>query len=139
MLRLAPAGFRAAAGDARRLFPAPGPRRGRVALLSGCVANALAPEINEAAIRVLTRHGFDVVWRPAKAVVVRWLTTWATKTRRMRRRGAIFDAGSIEIDGEGIDAILTTASGCGTTMKDYGFMLRHQPGYRRRRPQGSPG
>jgi len=34
-----------------------------------------------------------------------------------------------EIEGEGLDAIVTTASGCGTTMKDYGFMLRHHPGY----------
>jgi glycolate oxidase iron-sulfur subunit len=37
-----------------------------------------------------------------------------------------------EVDGEGIDAILTTASGCGTTMKDYGFMLRDDPAYRER-------
>ena len=52
---------RAARARRRSVFPAAGPRRGRVALLSGCVANALAPDINDAAIRVLTRHGFEVV------------------------------------------------------------------------------
>jgi glycolate oxidase iron-sulfur subunit len=39
------------------------------------------------------------------------------------------DAWMREIQGEGIDAILTTASGCGTMMKDYGFMLRNDPTY----------
>ena len=41
-----------------------------------------------------------------------------------------------EIDGEGLDAILTTASGCGTTMKDYGFMFRTDPTYADERREG---
>src|SRR3546814_17405002 len=40
---------------------ATGPRRARVALLSGCAQQVLAPEINEATVRLLTRHGVDVV------------------------------------------------------------------------------
>ena len=44
-------------------FPAAGPRTGRVVLLAGCVNDVLAPQINAAAIRVLTRHGIEVVWR----------------------------------------------------------------------------
>ncbi len=37
--------------------------------------------------------------------------------------------GRREIEGEGLDAIIITASGCGTTIKDYGFMLRVDPAY----------
>jgi len=39
------------------------------------------------------------------------------------------DAWTREIEGEGLDAILVTISGCGTTVKDYGFMLRTDPAY----------
>ena len=58
---------------ARRVEPAEpleGPRRGRVALLAGCVADVLAPDINAAATRVLTRHGFEVVSAPGESKVV---------------------------------------------------------------------
>jgi glycolate oxidase iron-sulfur subunit len=39
------------------------------------------------------------------------------------------DAWTAEIEGDGLDAILITTSGCGTTVKDYGFMLRLDPAY----------
>ena len=63
MLRLAPARLPAGAGSppARRVVAAEGERRGRVALLAGCVGPVIKPAINEAAIRVLTRHGIEVV------------------------------------------------------------------------------
>ena len=51
-----------AAGRAHRQGPSgAGERRGRVALLSGCISPVLAPSINEAAIRLLNRHGVEVV------------------------------------------------------------------------------
>ena len=62
MLRLTPR--RKPAPPAERtgkVYPAQGQRRGRVALLSGCVNPVLAPSINEAAIRLLNRHGIEVV------------------------------------------------------------------------------
>ena len=40
----------------------------------------------------------------------------------------MIDAWTREIEGEGLDAILITVSGCGTTIKDYGFMLRDRSG-----------
>jgi glycolate oxidase iron-sulfur subunit len=46
--------------DRPQLFPAIGPRHLRVALLNGCVQQVLDPEINEATIRLLTRHGVEV-------------------------------------------------------------------------------
>lgn len=39
------------------------------------------------------------------------------------------DAWTAEIEGEGLDAIVITASGCGTSIKDYGFMFRDDPAY----------
>ena len=62
MLRLAPARLpNAPTGAAQRSFPAPGPRRGRVALLDGCVTPVIGPSVQAAAIRVLNRHGVEVV------------------------------------------------------------------------------
>src|SRR5690606_16775439 len=62
MLRLAPASLPAASPvDRPQVHAAEGPRRMRVALLAGCAQQVLAPEINEATIRLLTRHGVEVV------------------------------------------------------------------------------
>ncbi len=47
-----------------QVFPAAGARRQRVALLTGCVQGVLAPEINAATVRLLTRHGCEVVVAP---------------------------------------------------------------------------
>jgi glycolate oxidase iron-sulfur subunit len=129
MLRLAPWRMPRGGRATPSVFPANGPRRGRVALLSGCVANALAPDINKAAIRVLTRHGFEVVLARGEGCcgALAQHMGHEKEARAAARRN--IDAWTSELEGEGIDAIVTTASGCGTTMKDYGFMLRHHPGY----------
>ena len=127
MLSLAPARFPHGTSRSQKSFPAPWPRRGRVALLSGCVANALAPEINASAIRVLNRHGFDVVIATGERCCGSLAHHMGDETAAhaaARRNIAVWIN---EIDGEGLDAILTTASGCGTTMKDYGFMFRTAP------------
>ena len=129
MLRLAPWRMPRGGRATPSVFPANGPRRGRVALLSGCVANALAPDINKAAIRVLTRHGFEVVLARGEGCcgALAQHMGHEKEARAAARRN--IDAWTSELEGDGIDAIVTTASGCGTTMKDYGFMLRHHPGY----------
>ena len=129
MLRLAPARLPASApGKGRRLFPAQGPRRARVALLDGCVGPVIAPDINAAAIRLLNRHGVEVV-------VADDGCCGALVHHMGREREAIstacrrIDAWIAELEGEGLDAILVTASGCGTMIKDYGFMLRTDVAY----------
>jgi glycolate oxidase iron-sulfur subunit len=114
------------------VFPAMGQRRGRVALLSGCVAPVLAPGINEAAVRVLTRHGFDVVGVSDEGCCGALAHHMGRKDESHAAVRRNIDAWMREVDGEGIDAILTTASGCGTAMKDYGFMLRDDPAYAER-------
>ncbi len=115
--------------DRPQLFAAEGPRRARVALLAGCAQQVLAPEINEATIRLLTRHGVEVVVaRGARCCGA--LTHHLGKERpALRDARANIDAWWRELDGAGLDAVVINASGCGTTVKDYGFMLREDPAY----------
>ena len=49
--------------------------------------------------------------------------------RALAQARADIDAWTREIEGEGLDAIVVTASGCGATIKDYGYMLRDDPAY----------
>jgi glycolate oxidase iron-sulfur subunit len=128
MLRLAPTRLPATSAQDCRRFPSRGPRKGRVALLTGCVAPVIAPSIHEAAIRVLTRHGIEVVvaGEGCCGSLVHHLGRENEARLAARRR---IDAWTAEIEGEGLEAILVTASGCGTTVKDYGFMLRTEEAY----------
>ncbi len=110
-----------------QVHPAQGERRARVALLAGCAQQVLAPEINEATIRLLTRIGVEVV-------VARGAGCCGALTHHMGRHAAAMAsaraniaAWSREIEREGLDAVVINASGCGTTVKDYGFMFRSEP------------
>jgi glycolate oxidase iron-sulfur subunit len=115
--------------DAPQVFPAEGMRRARVALLSGCAQQALAPEINEATIRLLSRHGAEVVIAKG-AGCCGSLTHHLGKERpSLRFARANIDAWSRELARGGLDAVVVNASGCGTTVKDYGFMLREDAAY----------
>ncbi len=128
LLGLAPARIPAPSKvDRAQVFPAQGQRRARAALLSGCAQQVLAPEINEATIRLLTRHGVEVV-------VARGSGCCGALTHHLGKEAASLDwvkgnvaAWTREIEGDGLDAIVINASGCGTVVKDYGFMLRNDP------------
>jgi len=126
----APVGFTKAG-----TYPADGPRRKRVALLAGCANEALAPQITQATIRLLNRFGVEVV-------VVKETDCCGSLEHHMGREAGAFakaranvDRWSRELEGHGLDAIVTTISGCGTTIKDYGFMLRTDPSYADRAAQ----
>jgi glycolate oxidase iron-sulfur subunit len=105
------------------------PRKGRVALLAGCANEALAPSITQAAIRLLNRHGVEVVVAPDAGCCGSLEHHLGREEGAFAKARANIDAWSHEIEGEGLDAILITISGCGTTVKDYGFMLRTDPAY----------
>jgi glycolate oxidase iron-sulfur subunit len=106
---------------------ATGSRRGRVALLAGCANEALAPSITQATIRLLNRHGVEVVIPPGEGCCGS-LAHHAGRERDAHGfANALIEAWTREIEGEGLDAILVNISGCGTTVKDYGFMLRTDP------------
>ncbi|CAL8979103.1 Lactate utilization protein A [Rhodoplanes serenus] len=129
MLRLAPTRPLSAPAASGRVVAAEGVRRGRVALLSGCVQRVLSPEINAAAVRVLTRHGYEVVMPAGEGCCGSLTHHMGDEARALASARANVTAFAAELDGAGLDAILSTASGCGTTMKDYGFMLRTDPAF----------
>ena len=110
-----------------QVIPAHGPRRRRVALLTGCAQRVLAPSINQATIRLLTRLGCEVV--VAKGVgccgaLVHHLGRQEAARQSARANVAAWRA---EMEGDGLDAIIANASGCGTMIKDYGHLLAGDP------------
>src|SRR5690242_14160746 len=129
MLRLAPAHYGPRGAHPPRVIAAQGERRGRVALLTGCVASVISPQINEAAIRVLTRHGIEVVLADGEGCCGALVHHMGRDEAALAMARANIDAWMREIRGPGLDAILVTASGCGTTIKDYGYMLRTDRAY----------
>ena len=107
-----------------RVYPAQGAREGRVALLAGCANEALGSSITHATIRVLTRHGIEVVLPPESGCCGSLVHHLGREHEALDFARKNIDAWTREIEGAGLDAILVTISGCGTTVKDYGFMLR---------------
>jgi glycolate oxidase iron-sulfur subunit len=128
LMRMAPARLAPiAATDRPGVFRAVGPRRMRVALLAGCVQPSLAPQINAAAVRLLTRLGCEVVISDADACCGS-LPLHMGKAERARVLAARQVVGwAAEMDGAGLDAIVATVSGCGTTLKDYGRLFTDDP------------
>jgi len=115
--------------DRPGVFAAKGARRMRVALLPGCVQRVLAPEINAATISLLTRHGCEVV-------VARGSGCCGSLAHHLGREASALGYARANIDEwerervtAGLDAIVINASGCGTTVKDYSFMLRDDATY----------
>jgi glycolate oxidase iron-sulfur subunit len=110
-------------------YPAQGARRARVALLAGCANEALSPSIAQATIRLLNRHGVEVVLLPDTGCCGSLDHHLGRAAAALAFARGNIDAWTREIEGQGLDAILITLSGCGTTVKDYGFMLRTDPAY----------
>ena len=97
----------------------------RVALLTGCVQKEISPQINEATIRLLNRHGVEVI-------VPKEIRCCGSLNHHL---GKNEDANEDFINNintwydeylkGNLDAILSNTSGCGTTLKDYGFIFRN--------------
>ncbi len=126
----------------RRKIPAfqpPGPwpiarHSRRMLVLAGCVQPVLAPDINAAAARVLDRLGISLVTAPRAGccgALAHHLADEAQALDAMRRN---IDAWWPFVE-QGAEAIIVTASGCGTEIKEYGHALRHDPGYSDRAQQ----
>ncbi len=111
--------------DRPQVFAARGRRKMRVALMTGCAQKALNTDINDATIRILRRLGCEVV-------VARKAGCCGALTHHMGRDADSkvaarknIEAWQREIDSDGLDAIVINTSGCGTTVKDYGYMFRN--------------
>ena len=124
MLALAPRSLPKPGPAAGSVFPALGDKRGRVALLQGCAQQVLAPRINQAAINLLTRHGIEVVLVKDEQCCGALTHHLGRDGDALARARANIAAWTAEAERDGLDAILVTTSGCGTVIKDYGFMLR---------------
>ncbi len=130
MLDLAPSKVApASAADMPGTHRVDGAKRGRVAILSGCAQPVLRPQINEATLRLLARLGVEVV-------VPEDAGCCGALVHHMGREEQALDAARRMVDAwlkvkaeGGLDAVIITASGCGTTIKDYGHMLRLDPAY----------
>ena len=106
-------------------YPAMGAKKARVALLQGCVQSVLDPAINATTIQLLNRLGVEVV-------VSRGESCCGSLTHHMGKEHDALARAKASIDqwtDENVDAVIITASGCGTTIKDYGFSLRNDVAY----------
>lgn len=111
------------------IYPATGMRRGRVALLAGCAQPVLNSSIHAATIRVLTRLGIEVVLPQSEGCCGAIVLHMGREAEALGFARNNVDAWTSEIEGQGLDAILINTSGCGTTIKDYGFLLREDAAY----------
>jgi glycolate oxidase iron-sulfur subunit len=119
------------------IIPAQGRRNKRIALLTGCAQQPLRPSINDATIRLLTRHGVEVVIPEGQGccgALVHHMGLDAAAEEAVRRN---VDTWSALMRHEPLDAIIINASGCGTMVKDYGHLLSRDEGYRERAEQVS--
>ena len=96
----------------------------RVALLTGCVQRVLSPEINEATIELLNRHSVEVAVLPE-------IDCCGSLNHHLGKEKKAHESFKKNINywykeylDNGLDAIISNTSGCGTTLKDYGFIFR---------------
>jgi glycolate oxidase iron-sulfur subunit len=128
MLDLAPQRVPPASPTYRaQIFPAEGARQKRVALLAVCAQQVLAPQIDEATVRLLNRRGCEVVIAAGAACCGSLTHHMGRDSRAMMK--ANIDAWMRESEGEGLDAIVINVSGCGVTVKEYGYAFRDDPAY----------
>ena len=104
----------------------------RVALLTGCVQKVISPQINEASIRLLNRHGIEVV-------VPKPIECCGSLNHHLGKEKIAKETFKKNINiwyeeylKEGLDAIISNTSGCGTTIKDYGFIFRHDKEFKKK-------
>ncbi|HBU98053.1 glycolate oxidase subunit GlcF, partial [Thalassospira lucentensis] len=115
--------------DQPQIIPAIGKRKGRVAILTGCAQQVLETEINEATVRLLTRLGIEVVVAKGAGCCGSLVHHMGKEEKSHHQAKGNIDAWTAELAGDGLDAVVITASGCGTTVKDYGHMLANDRAY----------
>jgi glycolate oxidase iron-sulfur subunit len=110
--------------DRPQVFPAEGARRMRVVLLNGCAQTVLDTRINEATVRLLTRHGIEVVVADGASCcgALPHHLGKVDVSHELARRSIV--AWTREIEAGGLDHVVINTSGCGVTVKDYGYMFR---------------
>ncbi len=113
--------------DDPQVFAAHGPRRMRVALLTGCAQKALNTDINDATIRLLRRLGCEVVVAKGQGCCGALTHHMGKEAQAHASAAANIRAWMAEKRATGLDAVVINTSGCGTTVKDYGHLFRNDP------------
>jgi glycolate dehydrogenase iron-sulfur subunit len=108
--------------------PAAGERRRRVGMLSGCVQRAFFPEVNAATARVLAADGCEVVAPPDQ----RCCGALSMHAGREAEAQAFARDAIATFEAAGVDQVVVNAAGCGSTMKEYGHLLRDDPAWAER-------
>src|SRR5437773_2498019 len=121
MLRLAAAGR----APLPALTPAAGARRGRVAMLTGCVQSVVFGAHNRATARVLARNGWDVVAPAGQGCCGALNAHGGDHARALEMARRTIEA----FEGERVAAIVVNTSGCGAHMKAYGTLLAEDPAW----------
>lgn len=104
-------------------------RRARVILLTGCAQQVLRPGINDSTIRLLARRGADVVVAAGAGCCGALTHHMGEEEAALEFAKNNVDAWSRELSKGHVDAVIANASGCGTMIKDYGYLLKREPEY----------
>jgi glycolate oxidase iron-sulfur subunit len=108
--------------------PAVGPRRAVVGMLTGCVQRAFFPDVNAATARVLAAEGCDVVLPRAQGCCGALSVHTGREVEAQRFARSLIDA----FEDAGVDYLVVNAAGCGSSLKEYGDLLRDDPSYAER-------
>ena len=111
-----------------QINPASGQRRGRVALLLGCVQRCFDPTVSTATVKVLQANGFEVVIPPDQGCCGA-VSHHQGELELTRQLASDLVTSMNRVDGD-LDAVLVAASGCGHTMKAYGELLNGETAFR---------
>ena len=127
MMKYMPNSFPVSRQENKEIYSSVGKTYARVALLTGCVQRVISPQINDATIDILNRHGVEVIV-PKKVDCCGSLNHHLGK-EELAHKSFINNINSWFkwYEEKNLDAILVTTSGCGTTLKDYGYIFRDHP------------
>jgi len=127
MIYYMPSSFPKSNIENKQIYNAKGKVYAKVALLTGCVQRVISPQINDSTINILNRHGVEVI-------VIKEIDCCGSLNHHLGKETLAHKSfiNNIEYwyrcyEEKKIDAILVTTSGCGTTLKDYGYIFRDHP------------
>ncbi len=123
-----PVGLAALRATSPSLTRAQGTARRRVGMLAGCVQRVFFAPVNQATIRVLAAEGCDVVVPPRQGCCGALSFHAGREAEGLDYARRLIDS----FDAWGVDTIVVNAAGCGSTLKEYGYLLRDDPQYAER-------
>ncbi len=109
-------------------IPAQGTMRKRVGMLAGCVQQVLFSGVNAATARVLAAEGCEVVIPREQGCCGALMVHAGLEEKALDFARKLIDV----FDRTGVETIVINAAGCGSTMKEYGYLLRHDSKYAER-------